>query len=418
MIAMETHSEINDALRKELGYYKSQVDVLTAAVINLEYQLAEMSNEITQLRQGLGLIAALQDFPSGRDLSGIYEHFTEQINLQLQMDRSAILLPVPGRDRYFAPAYLTGYSEMATSLLAEEQIYIPEDFLSQTEYLLVNSQTERTPFIDMLTDKLKLRYFILTPIIIQRELLAFLVTGRNVERIPLASSKLLIHDVHAMEAISGVIAAIRNQHDRLRLLETERARIAREMHDDIGAGLTHIAMVSEGLHHNETQKISTTARELVQSMGEIIWALNPEHDTLESLLIYLREQLHKFLEPFDVDYTIDFPTTVPHLNLKHMQRRNIYLTIKEASNNAMKYASAGTLQIASVIEGDELKFVVRDNGRGFERDAVNQTANGLRNMQRRMEEIGAKLQITSAPGQGTTVECSFSLHQAENGAIV
>src|SRR6187399_1602847 len=105
---MEIHAEIGEALVNELSYYRAQLDAVTGTLISLEYKLAEMSNEIIQLHKGLSLIAALQDFPPGVDFGQIYDHFTEQVNLQLQMDCSVMLLPVPGRNQYFSPAHLKG----------------------------------------------------------------------------------------------------------------------------------------------------------------------------------------------------------------------------------------------------------------------------------------------------------------------
>jgi signal transduction histidine kinase len=406
----------SDQLQKEVDYYKSQVDAITGAVISLEYKVAEMSNEITQLRKGLGLIAALQDFPVDNDLTRIYEHFTEQVNLQLLMDRSLMLFPSRANAACFSPAHLKGYASGDAQNLLQEQVLMPDTFLAEKRSLLFNSQTAPSEFTLALNKALQLRYFILTPILVQDEIMAFLVAGRKVERVPLASSRLLIHDVHALEAIAGVIAAIRNQYDRFQLLDAERTRIAREMHDEIGSGLTHISMLSDNMRRNaanglaaEAHMLSSVSRELVQNMAEIIWSLNPEHSTLESLIIYLREQVNRFLEPSGMSYVINFLEPIPHVVLTNAQRRNLYLTVKEAVNNALKYSSAGLLEISAHISDGCLHISVVDNGKGFISDQVRHTANGLRNMQRRMEEIGGRLEIQSAPGTGTSMHCRLAL---------
>jgi signal transduction histidine kinase len=220
-----------------------------------------------------------------------------------------------------------------------------------------------------------------------------------------------------LEAIAGVIAAIRNQYDRFLLLDAERTRIAREMHDEIGSGLTHISMLVDTIHQDAgtehsliAHKLSAVSRELVQNMGEIIWSLNPEHSSLERLLVYLREQANRFLEPSGIVYTINFPEAVPHVVLSNVQRRNLYLTVKEAINNALKYAAADQLDISAQVGKEAIALCVSDNGSGFAMAQVRQSANGLRNMQRRMEEIGGVLVLQSARGKGTNVLCSLPLH--------
>lgn len=201
--------------------------------------------------------------------------------------------------------------------------------------------------------------------------------------------------------------------ERQHMLMEERARISKDMHDEIGSGLTRIAMMSEMLQTSggrgaETQKISAAARSLVQSMSEIIWALNPAQDSVEGLLSYLREQIHQFLEPFNIHYSIDFPENVRRRALSNVQRRNIYLTAKEAVNNVMKHANAAAIQIIARTDGGMLCFEVSDNGSGFSMTAVRRSANGLRNMQRRMEEIGGYFHCESLT-RGTRVSFGIPL---------
>lgn len=186
-------------------------------------------------------------------------------------------------------------------------------------------------------------------------------------------------------------------------LMDERARISSDMHDEIGSGLTRIAMMTELLNLREgnipeIKNIAQAARGLVQSMGEIVWALHPENDRLDSLLAYLREQLHAFIEPFGLDYEIDFPENIPDWRLSNAQRRNLYLTVRESVNNALKHAGAGRLLIEARVADQGLHFRVCDDGRGFEPAQVRAGANGLRNMRRRMSDIGGYFDCTSACG--------------------
>ncbi len=190
--------------------------------------------------------------------------------------------------------------------------------------------------------------------------------------------------------------------ERQQMLLAERARISKDMHDEIGSGLTRIAMMSEGLglppeRAKEARRISGAARSLSQNMSEIIWALNPSHDTLEELLSYLREQLNLFLEPFDIRHVIRFPDNPPEIPLSNVERRNLYLTAKEAVGNVLKHAKASSVEISVAVTEKVIRFQVCDNGQGFCKEQVRRSSNGLRNMQRRMSEIGGSFSCESSP---------------------
>ena len=192
--------------------------------------------------------------------------------------------------------------------------------------------------------------------------------------------------------------------EKQRAIEAERNRISKDMHDEIGSGLTHIALMSELIQtqqkagpelKKDVSTISSSARKLVQSMSEIIWTLNPQNDTLENLLAYLREQTLNYFEPFAVDYVIHFPDEVPAIKLTNEQRRNIFLVAKEALHNALKHAAATSITLSMNMDEQLLHFYVIDNGRGFDLSRPKVSANGLRNMQRRMKDIGGFFDISS-----------------------
>lgn len=189
-------------------------------------------------------------------------------------------------------------------------------------------------------------------------------------------------------------------------LDRERQRISREMHDDIGAGLTQIIMMSESAKHNksatgnrELEDIADTSRRLVSSMSEIIWSLNPENKTLDQLFAYMREQLHKQLEYSEISYTLDLPEGYGTVQLRNEQRRNILLVTKEMVNNAIKYSEASSLSISASVTGQQVIFTVTDNGRGFDSQELS-GGNGLRNIRHRVEELGGQLELRTSPGEG------------------
>jgi len=218
-----------------------------------------------------------------------------------------------------------------------------------------------------------------------------------------------------MSVVIAVTRAVtrRNIQRRLRALEKERAldaernRISRDMHDEIGSGLTQIALLSELIQtqkraeaelHRDVATISAQARRLVKNMGEIIWTLNPQNDSLENLLAYMREQAQEYFEPFEnIDFGIRFPSEVPLLRLSNEQRRNLFLVVKEALHNALKHSGAETIVLEAACDSRQLHFTVRDNGAGMP-EKTRAGANGLRNMEKRMLDIGGYFSMKSGGG--------------------
>lgn len=207
--------------------------------------------------------------------------------------------------------------------------------------------------------------------------------------------------------------------EKRRAVEAERDRISRDMHDEIGSGLTHIALLGELVHtqprtgtelKTDVATISAAARRLVETMGEIIWALNPQNDTLENLLAYLREQTVAFLEPFEMHYLIRFPEAVPRLRLTNEQRRNLYLVAREALNNALKHAAASEITLSFAVRESLLHFTVKDNGHGLDLLRAKVSSNGLRNMHKRMEDIGGFYEISTS-AFGTEVHFGLAVKQ-------
>ncbi|MCW3075194.1 MAG: hypothetical protein JWP69_2263 [Flaviaesturariibacter sp.] len=201
-------------------------------------------------------------------------------------------------------------------------------------------------------------------------------------------------------------------------VEAERYRISRDMHDEIGSGLTHIALLSELIQtqqkrDEELQKdvgtISASARKLVESMSEIIWTLNPQNDTLENLLAYLREQTGRYFEPFALDYAIQFPDNLPPISLTDEERRNLFLTAKEALHNALKHSGATKVLLRIVYQESRVHFYIEDNGRGFDKAKARPGSNGLKIMERRMTDMGGGFAITTLP-TGTVVHFYFLPH--------
>jgi signal transduction histidine kinase/ligand-binding sensor domain-containing protein len=200
-------------------------------------------------------------------------------------------------------------------------------------------------------------------------------------------------------------------------IDIERNRISKDMHDEIGNGLTHIALLSELIktQHDpsvaikkDISAISVSAGKLVQSMSEIIWALSPQNDTLENLMAYIREQSQQYFEGMNVHFNIDFPDVSPNIKLTNEQRRNLFLVTKEALSNAMKHAQATCIHLSLTEANNRYCFNVRDNGVGITGNKQKVGSNGLKNMKKRMDDIGGTIEWINE-STGTRVEYCLAL---------
>jgi signal transduction histidine kinase len=224
--------------------------------------------------------------------------------------------------------------------------------------------------------------------------------------------------------IRGRVRRKLEQLERQRALERERARIARDIHDDLGANLTHITLLSQSARgeleagHSaaaDLDQIYTTARELTRAMDEIVWAVNPKHDTLDSLVAYLGRFGQTFLSGFGVRCRLDLPLRLPAWTLTSEIRHNVFLAFKEALHNIVKHAAATEVHISLEQQPDGFMLLVADNGRGFDPAALDggsgpdadparpASGNGIQNMQRRLAELGGRCEWDTAPREGTRV---------------
>jgi signal transduction histidine kinase/ligand-binding sensor domain-containing protein len=209
--------------------------------------------------------------------------------------------------------------------------------------------------------------------------------------------------------------------ERQRDIEHERARIAQDIHDDLGVHLTRITMLSESARGGldspaqtvgELNQIYDTARELTRSMDEIVWAVNPKHDTLESLTSYLEKFAQDLLATAGIRCRLDMPLQFPEWRLTAEVRHNLFLAFKEALHNVVRHAAATEVRIVLTLGKSSFELTIADNGCGFTHDEEGKPAddtdrfssgNGLENMYRRLHEIGRDCEIQTAPGQGTKV---------------
>ncbi|HEY1661853.1 MAG TPA: two-component regulator propeller domain-containing protein [Verrucomicrobiae bacterium] len=231
---------------------------------------------------------------------------------------------------------------------------------------------------------------------------------------------------------AGVVTIVRyvsfrRLHDQLRLLEQqaalqkERARIAKDIHDDLGADLTQIAFLGELAQQDrgEPEKvadrigtISMTARQAVKSLDEIVWAINPRNDTLQHLIDYVGSFALDYLRPAGIRCRLNFPEQIPARALPTNVRHNFFLVIKEALHNIVKHANASEIRLQMDLHEEILELVIEDNGCGFAEAPDNALADGLRNMRQRMTELGGEYRIDSRLQIGTQVILRLPLRAA------
>jgi ligand-binding sensor domain-containing protein/signal transduction histidine kinase len=209
-------------------------------------------------------------------------------------------------------------------------------------------------------------------------------------------------------------------------IEQERTRIARDMHDEIGANLTRIsflgALAKRKLDapdevEKQIDKMSQTAREMIGALDEIVWAVNPANDTLDHLATYLCRYAAEFFENSPIVCQFDIPAQLPHSRLSTDVRHNVFLAVKEALNNALKHSGATTLRLRISARPDACEIVISDNGRGFDEtkvhphcsngaegvNRVTRVGNGLTNMHERLAAIGGRCVVDSPAGHGATI---------------
>ncbi len=232
---------------------------------------------------------------------------------------------------------------------------------------------------------------------------------------------------HANNELNGTLINLRETQQQLIQSEKQkeneiiRRRISQDIHDDISSELTRISWVSElvktKVMKNEfgdmpglMEKITTSSRDTVAKLGEIIWAVSPQNDTLESLFNYMRSFTDRFFADTAFICKVNLPEQGADIPINPELKRNLFLVMKEALNNTVKYSEAKHIQVSMCIDGDAYRLTIADDGKGIEEGVIRGNGNGLNNMRRRMEHVKGHFNITSAPGKGTEICCSGILY--------
>jgi signal transduction histidine kinase len=217
------------------------------------------------------------------------------------------------------------------------------------------------------------------------------------------------------------------QAERERAVEKERSRIAKDIHDEFGASLTEITLLSEFAQeptasptqvHADMQKITAKARNLTQMMDEVVWAVSPQNDILEKFVTYTCSFAEEYMQTAKIACRLEVPEWLPEIILTAEVRHNLFLVVKEALNNIVKHAAASEARIQIALEANLLILTIRDDGRGFLQEAAMARdqivsagcqRDGLSNMRKRIESIAGRMELESLPGRGTRVELTITL---------
>ena len=409
---MSNKEETIESLKKELGYYKKQLDRLSGTTVSNQYNFAELSNISKKYISGFKIIADLQrnfSFYTRREV--LFEEFMDGIFSHLFLDR--VVLMEMKSSKKMKVVSSRGYNELEKMTLNEGLLDIPNDFLEDKKSFLVKNFSSVTTFEKLLQEKLLCTHFILIPLIKNQQVWGSLFVGMNNVLKPLSYLTFSASNIDMFESLAGIISAMSLQLDQREMMEKERNRIARDMHDDIGSELSKISVTCSSLKNKfaednllikELDIIKNSTEEIVNNIGSIIWALNPIHNTTENLLAYIREYSYDFLDLHKINSSFSFSSSVESLTLAHEIRTHIFMVIKEALHNIAKHANAQNVLMYIKIEGKKFECLIEDDGNGFKDAQKNKVGNGLRNMQNRMADIGGNISVQPNTHKGTCVK--------------
>ena len=241
--------------------------------------------------------------------------------------------------------------------------------------------------------------------------------------------------------LGGVALAVRRhtarryrlamQHlEQQHAIERDRARIAKDIHDDLGAGLTQITLLSELARQDSPEqteahlgRISDSARRMTLAMDEIVWAVDPQHDTLAGFMDYASVFAEDFLGTAGIRCRIDVPPELPAMPMDAEVRYNLFLAVKEALNNIVKHSQATEVWLRLRVETRRITLMVQDNGRGMPQaqasagDGRIASGHGMANLEKRLQTIGGSCVVSSDSGHGTRVELSVAMAGASSPLV-
>jgi len=221
----------------------------------------------------------------------------------------------------------------------------------------------------------------------------------------------------ALGLVVGIVhlistAKLKRQMRQQAVIEKDRARIARDLHDQVGASMTQLSLLAEMVEadKDEADEVEAHARQMIQSarqtthvLDEIVWAVNPANDTLNGLINYICKNAQDYLHVAEFKYRFDVPAELPATPLSPEVRHNVFLAAKEAITNVVRHSKGTSAWVRLRLAPDSFTLEIADDGKGMPDSALDSTRNGLRNMSKRMEDVGGKFAISRAPEGGALI---------------
>ena len=201
------------------------------------------------------------------------------------------------------------------------------------------------------------------------------------------------------------------------ILENERSRIARDMHDDLGSGLSAINLLSNFLKnekldensYKQIEKIASSSTELNQKLREIVWSMNPGHDYIQNLGDFIRRYIHDLQDIYKhIKFSFIITESLPDINIPKMIQKELFLCVKEAVHNAIKHSGSDVIDVSMSVNYNTLILRITDQGKGFDTSIVDASGgNGIKNIRERMVMINGSINFSK--DQGHTVELTYTL---------
>jgi signal transduction histidine kinase len=205
----------------------------------------------------------------------------------------------------------------------------------------------------------------------------------------------------------------RQRVEQQRAMEQERARVAQDLHDELGSSLTEISMLgvrarsaaaTDEKRKDYLEQMSSKAREMVAALDEIVWAMNPRHDSLASLVSYFCLYADRFLGLAGIKWRLEGATVPDDFVVDSRHRHQLFLAFKEALTNVVRHSGASEVRLLIRLEAGEVRLSIADNGRGLPTSLRTEDMDGVPNMRARLEKLGGRFEIASESGRGTTLK--------------
>jgi len=307
----------------------------------------------------------------------------------------------------YKPVYLSGVDDYPTEKEFEITIEI-DKLLRKTNIFAIEALNKEPEFFRISQGEM------IVSLMMGNDPYGFFIVGPK-----MSEKSYSMQDIRVLSLLANRVVSLyhtaslyKKDLDRQVMLEKERERIAKDLHDYVGASLTRISILYELAKNNvsDTDKIQQwlkqigeTSRDVIHEMSQIIWTLDPKSSTFEGLIAYIRRYSSEYLELDQVKCIFDLPEEIPGLALSMERRRNIYLIIRETLHNVLKHAAATKVFISLKMIEPGFMITIKDNGVGFDPGKLEFTGNGLINMKKRTSSLGGQIHIQSNEGKGTEI---------------